>query len=72
MKTNHPIQARKPERELIKKRKAVNDRILPDKYLDLARKQKKLWIMKMTVIPIIIGALRIIPRDLEKRLVSGG
>ena len=28
-----------------------------DKYLDLARELKKLWSMKVTVIPIIIGAL---------------
>ena len=27
-----------------------------DKYLDLARELKKLWNMKVTVIPIIIGA----------------
>ena len=28
-----------------------------DKYLDLAREQKKLWSMKVMIIPIIIGAL---------------
>ena len=28
-----------------------------DKYLDLARELKKLWNMKVTVIPIVIGAL---------------
>ena len=27
-----------------------------DKYLDFARKLKKLWIMKVTIIPIVIGA----------------
>ncbi len=27
-----------------------------DKYLDLARELKKLWNMKVTIIPIIIGA----------------
>ena len=27
-----------------------------DKYLDLARELKKLWKMKMTIIPIVIGA----------------
>ena len=26
-----------------------------DKYLDLARKLKKLWNMKVTIIPIVIG-----------------
>ena len=28
-----------------------------DKYLDIAGELKKLWYMKMTVIPIVIGAL---------------
>ena len=28
-----------------------------DKYLDLAKELKKIWNMKMTVIPIVIGAL---------------
>ena len=33
-----------------------------DKYLDLAKKLKKLWSMKVTVIPIVIGALEMIPK----------
>ena len=32
-------------------------------YLDLARELKKLWNMKMTVVPIVIGALGKIPKD---------
>ena len=28
-----------------------------DKYLDVARELKKLWNMKVTIIPIVIGAL---------------
>ena len=28
-----------------------------NKYLDLARELKKLWNMKVTIIPIVIGAL---------------
>ena len=27
-----------------------------DKYLDIARELKKLWNMKVTIIPIVIGA----------------
>ena len=37
-------------------------------YLDLAREQKKLWNMEVTVIPIIVGACEIIPQNLRKRL----
>ena len=33
-----------------------------DKYLDLARELKKLWNMKMMVIPIKIGALETVPK----------
>ena len=43
---------------------------LQDKYLDLARELKKLWNMKVTVIPIVIGAHGTIPKRLVKRLVD--
>ena len=39
-----------------------------DKYLDLARELKKLWNMKMTVIPTVVGALVTIPKELVKGL----
>ena len=39
-----------------------------DKYLDLAWELKMLWNMKVTVIPIIVGALGTVPKNLEKRL----
>ena len=39
-----------------------------DKYLDLARKLKKLWNMKVTIIPIVIGAFGIITKGLLKDL----
>ena len=35
-----------------------------DKYLDLAKELTKLWNMKMTVIPIITGALGTLTRGL--------
>ena len=34
-----------------------------DKYLDLARELKKLWNMKVTIIPIVIGSFGIAPKD---------
>ena len=46
-----------------------------DKYLDLVRELKKLWNIKMMVIPIIINVLGIIPkglvRGLEKLEIGG-
>ena len=39
-----------------------------DKYLDLARELKKLWNMKVTIIPIVIGALGTVTKDLVQGL----
>ena len=36
-----------------------------DKYVDLAKELKKLWNMRMTVIPIAVGAFGMDPKDLE-------
>ena len=38
-----------------------------DKYLNFAWKLKKLWNRKVTVIPIVVGALGMLSKDLEKR-----
>ena len=38
-----------------------------DKYLDPARELRKLWNMKVTVIPIIVGSLGTVKRGLVKR-----
>ena len=39
-----------------------------DKYLDLARELKKLWNMKVTIIPIVIGAFGTVTKGLSKGL----
>ena len=39
-----------------------------DKYLDLARELKKLWHMKVTIVPIVIGAFGTITKGLLKGL----
>ena len=39
-----------------------------DKYLDLARESKKLWNMKVTILPIVIGAFDTITKGLLKGL----
>ena len=38
------------------------------KYLDLARELKKLWNMKVTIIPIVIGAFGMVTKGLLKNL----
>ena len=39
-----------------------------DKYLDLAREFKKLWNMKVTIVPIVIGAFGTVTKGLLKGL----
>ena len=39
-----------------------------DKYFDLARELKKLWNMKVTTVPIVIGAVGTITKGLLKGL----
>ena len=36
------------------------------KYLDLVRELRKLWNMRVTVIPIVIGTLGTVPKGLER------
>ena len=43
-----------------------------DKYLDLTRELKKLWNMKVTIVPIVIGALCTITKGLLKGLEGLG
>ena len=73
IQTDHLIPARRPDLIIINKKKRICkivDFAVPadhrinlkeckkkDKYLDLARELKKLWNMKETIVPIVIGAL---------------
>ena len=41
-----------------------------DKYLDLARELKKLWNMKVTIIPIVVGAFGTVTKGLLKGLAD--
>ena len=38
------------------------------KYLDLVRELKNLWNVKVTLIPIVIGAFGMVPKKLENKL----
>ena len=90
IQTDHLIPAKRPDLIIIneKKRicKIVNFAIPADhrinltksekkyKYLDLARELKKLWNKKVTIVPIVIGALGTITKGLLKGLedLEGG
>ena len=43
-----------------------------DKYLNLAREQKILWNMRVTVIPIVSGALETVPEKLGRETHGTG
>ena len=81
---DHLISARRPDLIIINKKKRISkiaDFAVPadhriklkecekrDKYLDLARELKKLWNMKVTIIPIVIGAFGMVIKGLLKGL----
>ncbi len=84
IQTDHLIPARRPDLIIINKKQkkkrtckivdSADHRInlkeceKKDKYLDLARELKKLWNMKVTIVPIVIGALVTITKGLLKGL----
>ena len=81
---DHQISTRRPDLIIINKKKrtckivdfavSADHRVKlkecekKDKYLDLARELKKLWNMKVTIIPIIIGAFGTVTKGLLKGL----
>ena len=50
------------------KEKNLKESEKKDKYLDLARELEKLWNIKVTIVPIVIGALGTITKGLLKGL----
>ena len=84
IQTDHLIPARRPDLIIINNKKRtckIVDFAVPadhrinqkdcekkDKYLDLARELKKLCNMKVTIIPIVIGAFGTITKGLLKGL----
>ena len=41
-----------------------------NKYLDFVRELKKLWNMRIKIIPILVGVLGTVPKNLEKELMG--
>ena len=88
IQTDHQIPARRPDLVVINKKERtchLIDFAIPadhrvklkkiekkDKYLDLARELKKLWNMEVKIVPIVIGALGMVPKCLEKSLSELG
>ena len=84
MQTDSQIPARRPDLIIINRKKRICkfvDFAIPadhrinlkecekkDKYIDLGRELKRLWNMKVTIAPIVIGALSTITKGLLKGL----
>ena len=84
IQTDHLISARRPDLIIINKKVRtcrILDFAVPadhwvkpkvcekrDKYLDLARELKKLWNRKVTIIPLVIGALHTVTKGLVQWL----
>ena len=84
IQTDHLIPAKRPDLIIIDKKKRICkivDFAVPadhrinlkksekkDKYLDHTKELKKLWNMKVTIVPIVIGALCTITKGLLKDL----
>ena len=67
------ITARRPDRMLINEKKKLLEQGVKikesenmDRYLNFTRELKKLWNMRVTVIPIVTGALRTDYKGFEK------
>ena len=88
IQTDHVIEARRPDMIVIDKETKfarIIDFAIPydsrvnskevqkiEKHQDLAREIRKLWGMRVTVIPIVIGTLGTTPKKLKKRLEDIG
>ena len=63
IQTDHLLSARRPILIIINKKERTDHRVKlnesekKNKYFDLARELKKLWNMKVTIIPIAVGVL---------------
>ena len=51
---------------------ASNENEKVQKYQDLARELRKLWQIKVKVVPVVVGALGTIPKELVKHLNEKG
>ena len=84
IQTDHLIPDRRPDLIIINKKKRncktvdfdvpadhwinLKECAKKDKNIDLARELKKLWNMKLTIVPIVIGAFGTISKELLKGL----
>ena len=49
-------------------KRKLKENVKKDKYIDLSRELKKIWNIKVTIIPIMIGAFATVTKSLQKVL----
>ena len=54
-------------RERERERMKLKDRENVDKHLDIARELQKMWNVRVTLIPFVVGMLGMIPKGLKKK-----
>ena len=88
IQTDHVIEARRPDLVVVDKKERtckIIDFAVPgdsrieekekekiEKYQDLGRELKKLWNVRMKIIPLVVGSLGAIPKQFDKRLKDIG
>ena len=88
IQTDHVIEARRPDLVVVNKKERtckIIDFAVPgdsrieekekekiEKYQDLGRELKKLWNVRMKIIPLVVGSLGAIPKQFDKRLKDIG
>ena len=86
--TDHVIEARRPDLAVVDKKRRTckmidfaipgNSRIEEkekekiEKYQDLRRELQKIWNVKVKIIPVVVGSLGAIPKQLSNRLKEIG
>ena len=86
--TDHVIEARRPDLVVVDKKERsckIIDFAVPgdsrieekekdkiEKYQDLGRELKKIWNIKMKIIPLVVGYLGVIPKQFGNRLKQIG
>ena len=88
IQTDHVIEARRPDLVIVDKKERtckIIDFAVPgdsrieekekekiEKYQDLGRELKKLWNLRVKIIPLVVGSLGAIPKQFDKRLEDIG
>ena len=72
IRTDHNIEARRPDLVLVDKRAKEKEAEKVEKYQNLARELRRMWEVKTKVVPVVLGALGTVPLRLKGNLKGLG